>query len=35
MTGLEYLLVDRETTLKNFQKELRWNDAYYHLADGL
>ena len=35
MTGLEYLVIDRETTLKNFQKELRWNDAYYHLADGL
>jgi L-arabinose isomerase len=34
MTGLEYLLIDRETTLKNFQKELRWNDAYYHLANG-
>jgi L-arabinose isomerase len=26
--------VDKETTLRNFQKELRWNDAYYHLADG-
>jgi len=28
-------LIDRNTQLANFAKELRWNDAYYHLAGGI
>jgi L-arabinose isomerase len=35
MAGMECLLIDRETRLDGFKKELRWNDLYYHLAKGL
>jgi len=34
MTGMECLLIDRETKIADFVKELRWNDMYYHLAKG-
>ena len=34
MAGMEYLLIDNLTTIPHFQKELRWNDVYYHLVDG-
>ncbi len=32
MAGIEYLLIDNETSVSAFKKELRWNDAYYRLA---
>jgi L-arabinose isomerase len=35
MTGMEYLLIDRDTKLRTFMKELRWNDMYHHWADGI
>ncbi len=35
MAGIEYLLIDEDTTLGSFKKELRWNDLYYHLAKGI
>ena len=35
MAGLEFLLIDDDTKLSEFKKELRWNDMYYHLANGL
>jgi L-arabinose isomerase len=35
MAGMEFLLIDKNTTVSNFRKELRWNDLYYHLAKGL
>jgi L-arabinose isomerase len=35
MAGMEYLLIDQDTTIGDFKKELRWNDLYYHLAHGL
>ncbi|HEU5011825.1 MAG TPA: L-arabinose isomerase [Roseiflexaceae bacterium] len=35
MAGMEFLLIDKSTTVSNFKKELRWNDLYYHLAKGL
>ena len=35
MAGMECLLIDAETRLPAFKKELRWNDLYYHLARGL
>jgi L-arabinose isomerase len=35
MAGMEFLLIDRDTTISGFKKELRWNDLYYHLARGL
>ncbi len=34
MAGMECLLIDNRTTVANFQKELRWNDVYHHLASG-
>jgi len=30
----ELLLIDEHTTLREFQKEVRWNQAYYRLAQG-
>jgi L-arabinose isomerase len=35
MTGIELVRIDAETTTSRFVKELRWNQAYYRLAQGL
>ena len=35
MAGIEFLLIDENTKLEEFKKELRWNDLYYHLSKGL
>jgi L-arabinose isomerase len=35
MAGMECLVIDRDTKASDFLKELRWNDAYYQLANGL
>lgn len=35
MAGMECLLIDEKTEVNSFAKELRWNDAYYQLANGL
>jgi L-arabinose isomerase len=35
MAGMEFVLIDKNTTVSAFKKELRWNDLYYHLAKGL
>ena len=35
MAGLEFLLIDGDTRLSAFKKELRWNEMYYYLARGL
>ena len=35
MAGIELLLVDADTRVPAFVKEMRWNQAYYHLARGL
>jgi L-arabinose isomerase len=35
MANIEFLLIDGHTSLADFQKELRWNEAYYHLAGGI
>jgi L-arabinose isomerase len=32
MAGLEFLLIDCDTTVADFKKELRWNDVYFRLA---
>lgn len=32
MAGIEFLLIDENTQLRDFKKELRWNEVYYHLA---
>jgi L-arabinose isomerase len=34
MAGMECLVIDRNTQPSDFLKELCWNDAYYHLANG-
>jgi L-arabinose isomerase len=34
MTGMESLQIDRDTKISEFVKELRWNDMYYHWANG-
>ena len=35
MAGIELLLIDETTTVPAFRRELRWNQAYHHLARGL
>ena len=35
MADIEMLLIDESTNLVEFKKELRWNDLYYRLANGL
>jgi L-arabinose isomerase len=34
MTGVELLTIDADTTVRQFAKEIRWNQAYYRLARG-
>lgn len=31
MAGIEFLVIDSETNIRQFKKELRWNDLYYRL----
>ena len=31
----ELLVIDKATTLREFAREVRWNQAYYRLAQGL
>ena len=35
MANLEFLLIDENTKLDEFKKELRWNDLYYQLNGSL
>jgi L-arabinose isomerase len=35
IAGIEYLLIDNNTSIPAFKKELRWNELYYHLAKGI
>ena len=35
IAGAELLVIDDTTTLREFQKEIRWNAAYYRLAQGI
>lgn len=35
IAGIEYLLINEDTYTDDFKKELRWNDLYYHMANGL
>lgn len=34
MLGVELLVIDADTTMRRFTKELRWNQAYHRLAQG-
>ncbi|MCK4922857.1 MAG: L-arabinose isomerase [Bacteroidales bacterium] len=31
MLGLEFVIIDKDTNIRNFKKELRFNDVYYHI----
>ena len=35
MMGVEYVLIDEKCDLREFSKELRWNEIYYHIAGGI
>jgi L-arabinose isomerase len=35
IAGIELLVINEHTTIPQFANELRWNQAYYHLARGL
>jgi L-arabinose isomerase len=35
MAGVEFLLIDEDTDLEEFNKELHWNDLYYQLRTRL
>jgi L-arabinose isomerase len=35
IAGIELLVIDAETRMRDFTRELRWNRAYYRLAEGL
>jgi len=35
MTGTELALIGADTTTRSFTRELRWNQAYHRLAQGL
>jgi L-arabinose isomerase len=35
MAGTELLIIDEDTTVNAFTRELRWNQAYFRLAQGL
>jgi L-arabinose isomerase len=34
MAGIEVVVIDEGTTIRDLQHELRWNEAYHHLAKG-
>ncbi len=34
MAGIEFLLIDGKTDLRDLRKELRSNEVYYHTAKG-
>ncbi|OBF41110.1 L-arabinose isomerase [Mycobacterium sp. ACS1612] len=35
MTSTELLVIDSDTTVRGFLRELKWNDVYHHAAAGL
>jgi L-arabinose isomerase len=35
IAGIELVVIDAETRMRDFARELRWNQAYYRLAAGL
>lgn len=35
IAGIEYLLINKETSISEFKKELRTNEVYYMLSNGL
>ena len=35
MAGMECLVIDQRSAVRDIQREMRWNQAYYRLAGGL
>jgi L-arabinose isomerase len=35
MTGTEYVLIDEKCNIPEFRKEMRWNEIYYHISNGI
>jgi L-arabinose isomerase len=35
MAGVEFLLIDKDTSIRDFKNEIRWNEVYYHIAKGI
>jgi L-arabinose isomerase len=35
MVGIEFVLIGEDTTVRNLKQDLRTNEVYYHLAQGL
>jgi len=35
MMGIEYVLIGEKCDLTAFKNELRWNEIYYHISDGI
>ncbi len=35
MMGVEYVLIDEKCDITTFKKELRWNEIYYHISNGI
>jgi len=35
MLGIEFVLIDAGCSLETFRKELRWNEIYYHISNGI
>lgn len=34
IAGIELLVIDRETRVRDFKNQLRWNEVYYHLFEN-
>jgi L-arabinose isomerase len=34
IAGMEFLLIDSDTRIRDFKNEIRWNDVYFSLAKG-
>jgi len=35
MAGIELVQINKNTVISELKKELKWNDLYYHLSNGL
>ena len=35
IAGIEFLLINDKVELSQFKKELRWNEVYFHLENGI
>ena len=35
MMGVEFVLIDKKCDLNDFKKELKWNEVYYHISNGI